>query len=153
MLRGLQREFGRRPGPTGEAKFHYWGRQEEEVWEYICAHCLLSGSRATLVWAIGCGGKLHSNLRFQKWSCLPSTEVHEQVPPMAPVTSGVATEEGTATECHLLPSIPWICTHPAVGNCQSLWALLYTSLRVYVPSQYPATRNCLCHLPMGLCHC
>ena len=43
----------------------------------------------------------------------------EHVPPRAQVTSGVGTEEGTATKHNsLLLSLPWECTHPAVSTAK-----------------------------------
>ena len=49
----------------------------------------------------------------------PSLGVHEQGPPEAPVTSGVTTEKGTATEHNLLLFLlPWEHTCPAVATAK-----------------------------------
>ena len=40
---------------------------------------------------------------------------HKQAPPLAPVTSGVANEEGPAIKSHLLPSLPWECKCPSTA--------------------------------------
>ena len=50
---------------------------------------------------------------------LPPLGVHEQSPPVAPVTLEVSTKEGTATEHHLLLlSLPWASTHPAAATAR-----------------------------------
>ena len=50
---------------------------------------------------------------------LPLLGVHEQAPPVAPVTSEVSTEERIATEHNLsLLSLPWECTHPIAATAK-----------------------------------
>ena len=47
----------------------------------------------------------------------PPLGVHEQAPPVVPVTSEVNTEEGTATKHNLLLLLlPQECTHPATAT-------------------------------------
>ena len=109
----------RRPGPSGEARHHYGGDLEEEGWDchrniFLCA---CAGS-----W-VGVGHLLHrpqgqiaaAISDSRNGQGVPSLRVHEQAPPAGPVTSGIATQDSTATKSHPLSLIPWECTHPAVA--------------------------------------
>ena len=55
---------------------------------------------------VGYGGKPLQLSDSRAWHSLPPLGVHEQAPPAAPVSSGVATEENTATERHHCPRFP-----------------------------------------------
>ena len=70
-----------------------------------------------------------------------------QASPTVPVTSWVATEEGTATKNHLLPSLPW--EHNVLPK---FLGASHTSVRVTAISQGPAARSSLFHLPTGHPH-
>ena len=71
-----------------------------------------------------------------------------QSPPVALVTSGFATTEGTAVEHHPLPSIPWEFTHPAVPTAKGSGCHLYL-LEGYCHFSGP----CNLALATGPAHC
>ena len=83
----------------------------------------------------------------------PPLGVREQAPLVAPIISEGTTEEGTATEHHLLLlSLPWELTHPinATAKC-SRQNLNLPEAHYHFPG--PATRSSLNHLPAGPCYC
>ena len=115
--------------------------------------CGLSGSGHLLyrLWVVGTN--CHSHLRLDRWAWPTTLGVHEQATPVVPVTSGIATDKGTATEYHLLLfSLPWKCTHPAVKLLPKALGAAYICPSVTANSQGPATRSSLHHLPEGPHH-
>ena len=131
--RALQpREHGRRLGPMRETRCCFGRGQKEKGWDH---HRNITALARSLRWQdTSCTG--------HKWLGQTATGIsdsrgghgppplglHEQAPPMVPVTSGFAAKKGTTTEHHLLASLPWeSCCH-----CQRLG-------------------HCL-HLPEGHCH-
>ena len=116
-LKGLRsgvpqpREQGRQPGPTGEARQHCCGGQEEEWWDFhkIC----FSEHTDYWMWALRHQGTSCIGYRWQgqtataisdsRGGCgVPTQGIHGQAPPAVPVNSEVIT-----TELHpLLLSLP-----------------------------------------------
>ena len=75
------------------------------------------------LWVVG---ETTTILDARGWHGLTPLEVHELARHEAPVTSGVAAEEGTATECHLLLlSLTWECTQPAAATAKGSGCCLY----------------------------
>ena len=125
------RECGRTPGPTGEAKHHCWGRQEEEERDhhrniFLCAHTGFQVVEHLLhrLWVTGHlllgyrqQGQTAAIISDSRGVCgPPPLGVGEQAPPAEPSHLRGWQEEGTATEHHLLwLSLPWECTHPAAA--------------------------------------
>lgn len=109
----------------------------------------ISFSAPACVWALRWRGQTTAVVSDSRGGCRPPPPgVHEWVPPVPPVTSGVSAEEGTATESHLLLSLS--------GNAHTLPNVLgaaYTCLKITATSQGPGARSSLCHLPRDLCHC
>ena len=74
------------------------GRNGSAIGISFCAHCVGSQAPGKTTVAIS---------YFRGGHSPPPLGIHEQVPPVAPVISGVTSEEGTATGCHpLLLSLP-----------------------------------------------
>ena len=152
------RETRRRPGPAGEARRHCWGGREEEGWDHhrnIFAWARMgswvAGHLLHKVWVVEANH--HGHLRLRRWAWPTTTGVYEQAPPMAPVTSGVSKEEGTATEGYpLWLSLTWECTVLLLPLPNDP-AASYTCLRVIATSKGPANRSSLSHLPASPCHC
>ena len=69
------------------------------------------------LWEVGTNHR--SYLWLQRWERLATTWVHEQTPLAAPFISRATTEEGIATEHHLLVLLyPWEHTHPAATTAK-----------------------------------
>ena len=86
----------------------------------------LLGSREPLEWAVGTGNKLPQPTQT------PEVGVarHHMSPLLAaPVTPGVITEKRTVTKCHLLHSLLWECTSPAIPTTKGSGCGLHLSER------------------------
>ena len=95
------------------------------------------GGGEPLARAMGGGGKPHTAaISDSRCECgLPTVGVHEQVLPAGPGTSGIVSEEGTATKHHpLLLSLPWECIHTAVATAKGSGHCLHQP-------------ECHCHFP------
>ena len=85
------------------------------------------GSQGTSCMGYGHWGQTAAAIPDSRGGCGPPIlGVCEQVPPAAPVTSGDAIEEGTATKHHpLLLSLPWECTCSAIPTAKGSGCCLH----------------------------
>ena len=117
-------------------RHHCWGGQEVERCYhhkemFLCAH---TGSQEAGPLWYGLWGQTAAAITDSRgMRDQPPLGVLKQAPLAAPVTSGVASKEGTATESQSLPSLPWEHTHPIVTTAKG-------------------SGCCLC-LPEGSHHC
>ena len=88
------------------------GEGSPQEYIFLPMHGFLDG-RVPLAWATGSGGKtLQPSQTTEVGVDCRHLGSCEQAPAVAPVTSGVATEEGTAIECHPFSLLPWEFTCP-----------------------------------------
>ena len=120
------REPGRRSGPAGEVRSHCWGGADcnRNIFPCTCADsqrvgcfwCRLQVVRHHLRSLWGQITAVVSDTRSGHGQ--PPLGIWEQALHIAPVTTEVGTQEGTATKHHpLLLSLPWKCTCPATAKC------------------------------------